>query len=126
MGGGQMVIADLRLRRCAAELTGPMRSRGDVGYREFFHTGSERQRLDGVEVVAGGGGGGVAVGGGGAAEGPRFLEQVALPALRGEAPGAVASLRARLWEGARAAGDPVARVARGIINRLEFALYDLA
>jgi D-galactarolactone cycloisomerase len=121
-----MIISGLRLRRCAAELKAPMRSRGDVGYREYFHTGSERQRLDVVEILTDAGARGITLVGGGAPELPEFLERVALPALHGQDWECIPTLRRRLREGAAAAGEPFARVARSAINRLEFGLWDLA
>lgn len=119
-------IRSLRLRRLEAQLPAPMRSRGDIGYREFFHTGSERQRLDVVELAAEDGLTGFTLLPGGAAELPEFLARVAEPALLGGDAGCVSLLRERLLRGAAEAGERFGRMAGGAINRLEFALWDLA
>src|SRR5262249_5264836 len=120
------VIARLRLRRLEAQLPAPMRSRGDVGYREFFHTGSERQRLDVVEVEDEDGRTGVTLLPGAAAAMPEFLARVAEPVLVGQNPACISLLRERLLRAAGGAGEACAGIPRGAINRIEFALWDLA
>src|SRR5262249_5739626 len=96
-----MRISDIRLRHCAAQLAGPMRSRGDVGYTEYFHTGSEFQRLAVVELLTDDGRRGFTLLPGAIAGLPDFLEQVALPALRGQDPACVPFLRRALLSAAR-------------------------
>src|SRR5437660_6662530 len=95
-----------------------MRSRGDTGYREFFHTGSERQRLDVVEVLGDDGQRAFTLSPGAWPEMPEFLERVALPALRGRDPEPVAFLRRAVREPADSATVGRARQARGGINPL--------
>lgn len=101
-----------------------MRSRGDVGYTEYFHTGSERQSLDVVELFTDVGASSFTLLVGRWQELPDFLERVAGPVLTGADPAAVPHLRGRLRRAAEDAGCwPRARVT---LNRLEFALWDLA
>jgi len=81
-----MRVTDLRVHTLAAELPAPMRSRGSPGYREYFHTGSERQRITAVELLTDTGRTGITLLGGDARA---FLDAVARPALAGIDPAAV-------------------------------------
>lgn len=121
-----MSISSLLVRHVYAELPEPMRSRGNVGYTEFFHTGSERQRISAIEIRAASGHAGVTLLGGAPETVDDFLEAVAWPALRDEAPWRMRHLRKKLLTGAAAAGERFERVARSLVNRLEFGLWDLA
>lgn len=117
-----MRVTDLRVHTLAAELPAPMRSRGSPGYREYFHTGSERQRITAVELLTDTGRTGITLLGGDARG---FLDAVARPALAGIDPAAVRRARAGLLQGLRAAPDALQRAGAGHVNRLEFALWDL-
>jgi D-galactarolactone cycloisomerase len=107
-----MKITALKPRSLHARLAAPMRSRGDVGFTEFFHTGSEVQRITALEIHTDTEHTGVTLLGGDARA---WVAAVAAPALVGQDPRAIRRLRAAL------ARD----TARVQINRLEFGLWDL-
>lgn len=117
-----MRVTGIRARLLYAELPAPMRSRGNVGYTEFFHTGSEIQRVTTVELLTEGAHTGITVLGGDARA---WLEAVALPVLETADPRAVRHCRRALIEHARTLSDELQRPSRFHINRLEFALWDL-
>ncbi|MBI3909447.1 MAG: hypothetical protein HY320_00760, partial [Armatimonadetes bacterium] len=121
-----MAICGLRVRHAYAELPAPMRSRGDVGYTEFFHTGSERQRIAGVEIRTSSGHAGVTLLSGAPETVDAFLEAVAWPVLCGEVPWRIRHLREQLLARPYGPGERFSRAARGLVNRLEFGLWDLA
>ena len=118
-----MAITGMRVRHAYAELAAPMRSRGNVGYTEFFHTGSERQRISAVELVSDSGCLGVTLLPGGPDVVEAFLEAIAWPTLRAQEAHRVRHLCAALLARAAESDDPVPH---GLIRRLEFALWDLA
>jgi L-alanine-DL-glutamate epimerase-like enolase superfamily enzyme len=117
-----MRVTGIRAHALTAQLAEPMRSRGDIGYTEYFHTGSEFQRITAVEILTEGGHTGITLLSGDARP---WLEAIALPALTGGDPRAVRSMRRRLVEAARAAPERFQAAARFHINRLESALWDL-
>jgi len=117
-----MQITALAAHPLHAELSAPMRSRGNVGFTEFFHTGSEVQRITAVEVLTDTEHRGLTLLGGDARE---WVEAVAAPALVGRDPGAVRHGRRALLERAAAAPPPLRQVG-GHVNRMEFAMWDLA
>jgi L-alanine-DL-glutamate epimerase-like enolase superfamily enzyme len=121
-----MKISSLDAQALHARLIAPMRSRGDVGFTEFFHTGSEHQRVTAVTVRTDAGGHGVTLLRGDARE---WLDTVARPSLIGRDPRSIRHLRAALRQRQDAVtpgGDRSGWSAAGLqINRLEFALWDL-
>jgi L-alanine-DL-glutamate epimerase-like enolase superfamily enzyme len=117
-----MKITALRAQSLYAELPAPMRSRGSTAFTEFFHTGSEYQRVTVVEVLTDADTRGLTLLGGDARG---WLETVAAPALVGADPRAVRHCRRSLCEAVEGAGDGAHRGSRGHVNRLEFALWDL-
>jgi len=118
-----MKITGIRARSLFASLAAPMRSRGDVGYAEFFHTGSEFQRITVVEILTDSEHRGVTLLPGDATE---WLEEVAEPTLSGLDAAAIRHGRARIGAAqARASRNP-AVAPRSYLNRLEFGLWDLA
>lgn len=117
-----MRVTGIRAHALYAELPHPMRSRGDVGYAEYFHTGSEVQRLTAVELLTETEQVGLTLLSGDARP---WLEAVAQPALENTDPRAVRHCRRRLVETAREAPEALQQSSRFHINRLEFALWDL-
>lgn len=117
-----MRVTGIRAHALYAELPAPMRSRGDVGYTEFFHTGSEVQRITVVELLTETEHCGVTLLSGDARP---WLEAIAQPALENADPRAVRICRRRLIEAARAAPEALQPASRFHVNRLEFALWDL-
>src|SRR5690348_13292006 len=97
-----MQITGLRARALYAELRAPMRSRGDVGFTEYFHTGSEVQRATAVEVLTDGGQAGLTVVPGDARA---WMEAVAAPALTGMDPRAIRHCRRALAGAAAEASE---------------------
>lgn len=118
-----MAITGIRVRHAYAELAAPMRSRGNVGYTEFFHTGSERQRISAVELIGDSDNVGVTLLTGAPEGVEAFLAEIAWPVLRGQEAHRVRHLCAALLARAAESDDPVPH---GLIHRLEFALWDLA
>jgi D-galactarolactone cycloisomerase len=117
-----MQVTEIRARALYAELAAPMRSRGDVGFTEFFHTGSEHQRITAVEVLTDAGHTGITLLHGDARD---WIAQVAGPALSGRDPRAVRHCRRLLVDASRDTPEGHRRAVRGHANRLEFALWDL-
>ena len=116
-----MHVTGIEARALYAELSAPMRSRGNTGFSEFFHTGSEYQRITAVEVVTDTGHRGATLMHGDARP---WLQAVAAPALAGTDPRAIRHCRSALRAADATAANPTPG-ARGHINRLEFALWDL-
>ena len=112
-----MRISGLRIRRLQTTLARPMGPRGDVGYGVFHHTGSEHQQVAVVEVETDVGLTGVTVMSIRGEEGVEYLAGAVAPVLLGRDPTAI---RRRLSE--LRALDPYDR---GVVNHLEFALWDL-
>ena len=117
-----MQITGIEARALYAELGAPMRSRGNVGFTEFFHTGSEVQRVTAVEVLTDTGQRGVTLLGGDARS---WVRDVALPALLGMDARGIRHCRQALADRLADAPEELRRPARGHVNRLEFALWDL-
>jgi L-alanine-DL-glutamate epimerase-like enolase superfamily enzyme len=99
-----------------------MRSRGNVGFTEFFHTGSENQRLTVVEVLTDTDHTGITLLAGDARG---WLGSVAVPALVGQDPRAARHCRHALCGRLKDAPETLQWGARAHVNRLEFALWDL-
>jgi D-galactarolactone cycloisomerase len=121
-----MKISSIDAQALYACLAAPMRSRGDVGFTEFFHTGSEHQRITAVTVRTDAGYHGISLLRGDARE---WLDTVARPALVGRDPRGIRHLRAALWRRQEEVSPNGERsgwsVSASHINRLEFALWDL-
>src|SRR5688500_16102349 len=109
-----MKITHLEAHPLYAELSAPMRSRGNVGFTEYFHTGSENQRLTAVEVVTDAGHRGITLLGGDARG---WIEAVAAPALAGADPRAIRRCRRALVEALRKAPEEFHRQGPGCVNR---------
>ncbi|MBM3459252.1 MAG: mandelate racemase/muconate lactonizing enzyme family protein [Armatimonadetes bacterium] len=118
-----MQVTRVEFVHLAAELAAPMRSRGNVGYTEFFHTGSERQRLTAVELHTDSGIVGRTLLGGHAGQ---FVQEIATPSLLGQDPRGIRHWRRRIQDRLSACPEEQRRASRGAVNRLEFALWDLA
>lgn len=117
-----MKVTGIRARHLQAQLAAPMRSRGNVGFTEYHHTGSEVQRLTVVEVVTDSEYTGITLLGGDARD---WVRDVAEPALRNRDPRAIRLCREAV-RSAAAERDPAgAHAGRFHLNRLEFALWDL-
>jgi D-galactarolactone cycloisomerase len=117
-----MTITGIVAHHLYAELPAPMRSRGCPGFREFFHTGSERQRMTAVELLTDTPHKGITLLHGDARA---WIDTVAVPALQGRDPREIRHCRRSLTEVVAAAPDEMPRPARGHVNRLEFGLWDL-
>lgn len=117
-----MRITGISARPLYAELCAPMRSRGDVGYSEYHHTGSEYQRVTVVEVYTDTADRGITLLPGDARA---WIDTVAVPALRDRDYRAIRHCREAVVRTLQAAPEGHWRVSRGYLNRLEFALWDL-
>jgi L-alanine-DL-glutamate epimerase-like enolase superfamily enzyme len=124
-----MQITSIDAFSLSAELPGPMRSRGDVGFTEYFHTGSERQRVTAVRIHPDSGHAGITILSRDARE---WIERVARKLLIGADPRVIRHhLKALRMESiAQGLGgtEPleITRAEEVYLNRLEFALWDLA
>lgn len=111
-----MRITELRVTRCYAELEQPMRERGSEGFGVHYHTGSEKQWLTAVEVLTDEDTVGITAWPGAFDASREFVDDLAPAVLVGADPRAVRDLRVRLL---------MAGAARGLVNRMEWALWDL-
>src|SRR5687767_3409919 len=108
-----MRITGIRARVLYAELPAPMRSRGNVGYTEFFHTGSEYQRITAVELLTETEATGLTLLSGDARA---WIEVVAVPALENADARGLRHCRRSLVESARTAPEELQPPSRVHIN----------
>ncbi len=112
-------ITSLQVRRLQTVVAAPLPPRGDVGYSVYHHTGSENQSIVTVELTTDAGPTGLTAL---AHRGPETVRRIADhfgPALLAADPFDVPSAAGALRSLCEQDGDD------GIVNYLEFALYDL-
>lgn len=114
-----MKITGLQVRRLRTVVAAPLPPRGDVGYSTYHHTGSENQSVVTVELTTDAGPTGLTSLGHSGPDAVRRIAERFGPALLAADPQDVQSAARTLRSLCRQSADD------GIVNYLEFALWDL-